>query len=125
MVSKAQAKKVILSFPDCAEGTAWGHPAFKIGEKFFTRLRQQDDSLVMIVPSMDERDMLLELDPATYHITDHYKNYPAILVRLSELDSKSLRAMLERRYAKIAPKKKAVKVPAAKKPPAKKRAKAR
>ena len=118
MVSKAQVKKVVLEFEGAEEGTSWGYPSYKVAGKFFTRLRAEDDSLVMIVNAMDERDMLLELDPATYHITDHYKNFPCVLVRISELDTKMLRTMLDRRYQKIAPKKKQAKTAA----PAKKRA---
>ena len=31
---------------------------------------------MLFVGSIDERDMLIEADPALFHITDHYKNYP-------------------------------------------------
>jgi hypothetical protein len=49
--------------------------------------------------------MLLEADPATFHITDHYKNYPAVLARLDKIDAGTLKGMLERRWRTIAPKK--------------------
>jgi hypothetical protein len=61
--------------------------------------------LVLFVGSIDERDMLIEADPALFHITDHYKNYPTILARIAKLDAKTLRGMLERRWKEIAPKK--------------------
>ena len=59
----------------------------------------------MIVDGMDSRDMMLELDPKTYHITDHYKDYPAVLVRMERITADELRIMLERRWRAIAPKK--------------------
>jgi hypothetical protein len=68
-------------------------------------LRKEDNSLVVVVDGMDQRDMMLELDPATYHITDHYKDYPAVLVRMERITPDELRTMLERRWRKIAPKK--------------------
>ena len=105
MVSKAQVKKIALSFPGAEEGTSYGYPSYKVAGKFFTRLRDEDDSLVMIVGSIDERDMLLEANPAVFHITDHYKNYPDVLVRIAKTDEKTLRGMLERRWRDIAPKK--------------------
>jgi hypothetical protein len=68
-------------------------------------LRSEDDSLVLVVGSIDERDMLLESDPALFHITDHYRNYPAVLARRTVIDAATLRGMLERRWRAIAPKK--------------------
>ena len=104
-VSPAEMRKIALSFPAASEGTSYGKPSFLIAGKFFTRLRSEDDSLVLIVGSIDERDMLLESDPALFHITDHYRNYPAVLARRTVIDAATLQAMLERRWRVIAPKK--------------------
>ena len=105
MVSKEQVKKIVLSFPGAVEGTSYGYPSYKVVGKFFTRLRDEDNSLVMGVDSIDERDMLLEANPLVFHITDHYKNYPYVLVRIAKIDAKTLHGMLERHWRKIAPKK--------------------
>jgi hypothetical protein len=104
-VTAAQLKKIALSFPEANETTSYGKPAFAVGKKFFTRLRAEDNSLVFIVDGMDQRDMMLELDPDTYHITEHYKDYPSVLVRMERISPDELHAMLERRWRKIAPKK--------------------
>ena len=103
--TRAQLRKIALSFPAASEGTSYGKPSFLVAGKFFTRLRDEDGSLVLIVGSIDERDMLLESDPKLFHITNHYRNYPAVLARMSLLDPVRLRAMLERRWRAIAPKK--------------------
>ena len=105
MVSKPQVKKMVLSFPGAEEGTSYGYPSYKVAGKFFTRLRDEDASLVMGVGSMDERDMLLAADPLVFHITDHYRNYSYVLVRIAKIDAKTLHGMLERLWRKIAPKK--------------------
>ncbi len=104
-LTKSELKKIVLSFPEANEKPSYGKPAFCIGQKFFTRLRAEDNSLVLFVSSIDERDMLLEADPATFHITAHYKDYPTVLARMSRLDAKTVRGMLERRWRQIAPKK--------------------
>jgi hypothetical protein len=104
-ITRAQLRKIALSFPAASEGTSYGKPSFLVAGKFFTRLRDEDGSLVLIVGSIDERDMLLESDPKLFHITNHYRNYPAVLARMSLLDPVRLRAMLERRWRAIAPKK--------------------
>jgi len=104
-VSLAELRKIALSFPATSEGTSYGKPSFLVAGKFFTRLRSEDDSLVLVVGSIDERDMLLESDPALFHITDHYRNYPAVLARLTVIDPVTLHGMLERRWRVLAPKK--------------------
>jgi hypothetical protein len=104
-VTAAELKRIALSFPGVEEGTSYGAPSFLLTKKFFTRLRSEDNSIVLMVGSIDERDMLLESDPALFHITAHYKNYPAILVRMDKVDAETVRAMLERRWRVLAPKK--------------------
>jgi hypothetical protein len=104
-VTAAQLKKIALSFPEANEKPSYGKPSYFIAKKFFTRLRKEDNSLVVVVDGMDQRDMMLEMDPTTYHITDHYKDYPAVLVRMDRITPDELRTMLERRWRKIAPKK--------------------
>src|SRR5215470_7675573 len=104
-LSEAQFKKIALSFPEAHEKSSYGSPSIFIAKKFFTRLRKQDDSIVLIVGSIDEREMMIESDPKTFHITDHYRDHPSVLVRIGRINEKTLRAMLERRWRTIAPKK--------------------
>jgi hypothetical protein len=104
-MTPAQLKKIALAFPEAQEKPSYGKPAFTVAGKFFTRVRPEDNSIVMIVDSIDQRDMMLELDPKTYFITDHYKNYPSILIRMDRVTPEEVRIMLDRRWRKIAPKK--------------------
>jgi len=104
-VTAAQLKKIALSFPEANEKPSYGKPSYFVAKKFFTRLRAEDNSVVFIVDGMDQRDLMLELDPQTYHITDHYKDYPAVLVRMERISTEELQTMLACRWRKIAPKK--------------------
>ncbi|HEY3777012.1 MAG TPA: MmcQ/YjbR family DNA-binding protein [Rhizomicrobium sp.] len=104
-VSAAQLREIALSFPGVSEGTSYGRASYLVGKKFFTRLRSEDDSVVLIVGSIDERDMLLESDPRLFHITEHYRNYASVLARMAKLDTETLRAMLDRRWRAMVPKK--------------------
>ena len=135
-LTKAQLKKIALSFPEAHEKTSYGNPAFFIAKKFFTRHRGEDDSIVLIVDSIDERDMMMEAEPKTFFITDHYKDYPSVLARMERVDAKTVEGLLARRWRKIAPKKlvkaldeesgaASAKTQATKKPSGKKAAKAK
>lgn len=104
-LTETQFKKIALAFPGTREGTSYGYPAILLLKKFFTRLRHEDNSLVLVVGSIDERDMLIDADPKTFHITDHYKNHPDVLARLDRLDAATLHTMLERRWRAMVPKK--------------------
>lgn len=100
-----EMREIALSFPGAVEGTSYGRPSFLVNKKFFTRLRREDNSLVLLEVSFDEREMLMEAEPQTFHFTAHYKDYPSVLARLETLHPGSFRNFLERRWRKIAPKK--------------------
>lgn len=93
------------AFPQTEYATSYGKPAWKAFGKFFTRLREEDDSVVLGQVSFDEREMLCAAEPETFHFTDHYRNYPMVLARLKGMDPPTLRGFLERQWRHNAPKK--------------------
>ena len=99
-----EMRDICLSFPGASEGASYGKPAFLVNKKFFTRLRREDQSVVLMEIPFDEREMLMQAEPDTFHFTAHYKDYPSILARIATLHPGSFRAFLERRWRKIAPK---------------------
>ena len=46
------------------------------------RLKEDGDSLVMPGVPQDERAMLVESRPKVFYFTDHYRDYPMVLIRL-------------------------------------------
>lgn len=103
-MTEAEFRDICLSLPGVEEGSSYGKPAFLVNKKFLTRLRRQDASAVLMDVNFDEREMLMEAEPGTFHITAHYKDYPAVLARIATLHPGSLRNFLERRWRRIAPK---------------------
>lgn len=100
-----EIREIVMSFPGAEEGVSYGQPAFKVNGKFFTRLRRDDQSMVLMDVSFDEREMLMEAEPDTFHITPHYKDYPSVLARIATLHPGSFRNLLDRKWRAIAPKK--------------------
>ena len=103
-MTQEEVRQLVLSFPETEEGMSYGRPSFKVKGKFFTRIRAEDDSLVLLEVPFDEREMLMEAAPETFHITPHYKDYPSVLARIESIDPGSLRNFLERRWRKVMPK---------------------
>lgn len=95
---------VAMSFPGAELGTSYGQPAYKIDGKFFTRIRKDDESAVFSCVDHDEREFLMEADPATFHFTAHYKDYPMVLARLAGLETEQARGFLARQFRKVAKK---------------------
>ncbi|MFZ4605404.1 MAG: MmcQ/YjbR family DNA-binding protein [Caulobacter sp.] len=95
---------IVMAFPGVEEGASYGQPSFKVNGKFLTRVRRDDNSAVIMEVSFDERDLLLEVEPETFHFTAHYKDYPCVLARLETLDPDQLKGFLERRWRKSATK---------------------
>ena len=100
-----EMEAIVMAFPGVEKGMSYGSPAYKVNGKFFTRLRRDDQSMVLMDVSFDEREMLMEAEPGTFHFTAHYKDYPCVLARISDLHPGSLRNFLDRRWRKSAPKK--------------------
>lgn len=90
--------------PEVDVSTSYGTPALKVRNKLLTRFRPEDDSLVLLDVPIEEREMLIEADPQTFHTTPHYRDYPMVLARLSAIQPETLRAFLERRWRNVAPK---------------------
>ena len=104
-MTKNEVEALILSFPEVERSTSYGEPSFKVQGKFFTWLRPHlDDSVVVHLTSLDERELLIEMDPATFHFTDHYRDHPIVLARIASADPAWLRTMLGRRWLHLAPK---------------------
>ncbi len=86
-----------LALPGVEEGTSYGTPALKVKGKLFARLKEDGESLVVRTTD-DERDELMAAEPDTYYITDHYLNYPWVLVHLSRVNHDALRDLLRRAH---------------------------
>ena len=96
--SFAAVKAVGLTFPDVEAVIRYdGSPALKARGCFMAGLASHESaepgSLVVRV-NLDERAYLLEDAPETYYVTDYYRTYPLVLVRLAHVDHAALHDLL-------------------------------
>lgn len=96
-------RKLALAFPSVEEGTSYGTPAFRIKGKLLARAHEDGETLVLKM-DLETRDFMIQFDPDVFYITDHYRNYPYVLVRLSAIDPNELRGHLLRAWKSCAPK---------------------
>jgi hypothetical protein len=91
-------RAMALSMPDVEETTAYGMLAFKAGKKRLAGQPVQrsdiEPNTLGVLVSFAERDRLLAEQPDIYYLTEHYRNYPVILVRLAKMTKTELRQLL-------------------------------
>ena len=56
--------------------------------------RSAEPKTLVVRVGFEERKWLLEDAPETYYVTDYYRRYPVVLVRLSRIDRDALRDVL-------------------------------
>jgi hypothetical protein len=91
-------RRVGLTLPDVEAATRYdGSPVLKLGGCFMaglaTHASAEPGTLVVRV-DFEDREWLLEDAPETYYLTDYYRNYPVVLVRLSRVDREALHDLL-------------------------------
>ena len=93
-----RVRAVGLTLPDVEATTKYdGSPVLKVRGSFMAGVAMhasaERDTLV-VRTELEERLWLLEDAPDTYYLTDYYRKYPVVLVRMSKIDRDALRDLL-------------------------------
>ena len=87
--------------PDVEETTSWGVPALKVRGKMFVCMaahKSAEPNTLVVRMDIPQRDALIDEDPDTYYLKDHYVGYPCVLVRLSRVHRDALRDLVATAY---------------------------
>ncbi len=90
-------RKLVHGLGDVEESTIHGLPSLKVRGKLLT--------CVPVHPSAEPHSLAVRIDfehraeliaeaPEVYYLTDHYVNYPTVLVRLSRIQPDALKDLL-------------------------------
>jgi hypothetical protein len=85
------------TLPDVEVTTSWGQPTLKVRGRMFVCIashKSAEPNTLVVMMDFEDRDALLEDDPATYYLKEHYVNYPCVLVRLSRIRRDALRDLV-------------------------------
>src|SRR4030088_529628 len=91
-------RKITLLWPEVEDGPSYGTPALKVRKKLLARLREDGGRLVLPGVPPDERDTVGESQPKVFYFTDHYRNYPIVLTRLSKAKRAAVEPLLRRHW---------------------------
>ena len=96
-VTYEAVRRLGLALPGAEESTSYGTPALKVKGKLLVRLHQDLDKIVLPVP-FARREEMMAADPETYFITEHYREYPYLLVSLARVHPDALPDLLNLAY---------------------------
>jgi hypothetical protein len=88
--------------PEITQSTWFNTPSLKVRGKSLCRVKDPD-TVVLMCP-LEEKELLIAAAPDIYFETDHYKGWPATLVRIHVIPTAELALRLERAFAMHAPK---------------------
>lgn len=90
-------REIAMALPDVEESAIHGAPSLKVRGRLLTcpalHKSAEPNSLAVRI-DCDQRAELMAAEPRVYYVTDHYVNYPTVLVRLSQIHRDSLRDLL-------------------------------
>ena len=91
-------RAVGLTLQDVEATTKYdGTPILKRGGSFMAGMATHpsaEPGTLVVRADLEERELLLEDAPETYYLTDYYRRYPVVLVRLSRIAPDALRDLL-------------------------------
>jgi hypothetical protein len=96
-----KVRKLGLRLPGVEESTTYGKPSLKVQGKIFVCMashKSAEPGSLAVRTDFEQRGELLAADPETYYITDHYRDYPVVLVRLARVKPDLLRDLLGMAY---------------------------
>jgi hypothetical protein len=107
MATQADVRRIALSLPDTQ--AAPNHFAFSLRNKgklkgfvwvWMERVTPkkprvlQPSVIAVRVASLDDKDVLLGLDPKKFFTEPHYNGFPAVLIRLPAVTARELRPLI-------------------------------
>jgi len=108
MVDMDDVRRIALSLPDITgddNGTAFGLGKTLIAWPYPERVHPKKariprkDIFAVRVADQDDKQALLEGEPEIFFTTSHYDGYPAVMVRLAEIDRPRLTELLTDAHA--------------------------
>jgi hypothetical protein len=107
-VTWEQVVEMAAAYPGVVAKPSYGTPGLYVASKFMARLRERDQgSDVMVLKPIheDEQQFLIETSPDAFFLTDHYRGYPTVLIRLSKVQCGQLAELIEGCWRQLATKK--------------------
>ena len=108
-VSAAEVRKLALSFEGAVDESTSKGLVFSVGGRGFAwtyygrvepkKPRVAFPDVLAVWCLLESKDMLIEAAPHVYFTDDHYRGYPAVMVRLKKIAKREFAALLEKAWS--------------------------
>ena len=98
-----EVREIVLALPGTAESDGYSTPALTVAGKLLARMKEDDDTMVLLGVDHNARAALMEQDPEVFFVTEHYEAYPNVLVWLPRATRKQVEALLVLSWRTVAP----------------------
>jgi hypothetical protein len=95
--------RIALAMPGAEAATSYGTPAIKVRGKLLSRWRTEAEGALAIRCDFLDRQILLLAQPEVFFLTDHYRDYPMILMRVDKASRAVMTDAIERAWRRVAP----------------------
>jgi hypothetical protein len=95
---------IAMKFPGVEDSRAYGTPCIKVDGKVLARLRSESEGGLALRCDFPERQMLMQADPRAFYVTEHYVNWPMVLVNLAEVRWDAMPGLIEAAWRLVASK---------------------
>jgi len=95
--------EIARKLPGVEESTSYGTPSLNVKGRIMCRLRTEAEGALALRCDFLDRQILLQADPDVFFVTDHYLNYPMILIRLDKVRRTALPDLVRRAWRMVAP----------------------
>ncbi|MDH3681449.1 MAG: DUF4326 domain-containing protein [Acidimicrobiia bacterium] len=105
MVTIDQLRSAALALPGAFEHESYGgRPSWRTKPRMFSWVRDDPEALVVWVESIEEKEALIESEPAKFFTIPHYDGHPIVLVRLDAVDASEAAELVTESWRLRAPK---------------------
>lgn len=95
--------QIAKSLPGTELSTSYGTPSVKVRGKLMSRWRTEAEGALAIRCDFLDRQILLQAEPEVFFLTEHYRDYPMILMRLEKASAKTMLDVVDRAWRLVAP----------------------
>jgi len=97
-------RQIALSFPGVEEAETFGSPNWRVKQGMLAcpAGHVQEDNILALKVGIMEAEFLIEAEPDVYFLTDHYRSWGGVLVRMDKLSAASLQHIFEKAWRRLA-----------------------
>src|SRR5689334_11103246 len=100
-----EVRALIASLPETQEHDEFSGTVWRVRSWLLARLTRSGRSLMLADVEFDERDLLVELEPQTYHFDPRAAHHRVVWARIATVNPGTLLRLLELRWRRGATKK--------------------